>query len=89
MENTEQSGQGNRNLFSRLGGFGLSIMVIWLFMFQVAPRMEKFSSIQPIVNFIEERSIDADALLYTEIEEFSEANINMENTMDYMPRGAN
>ena len=63
----------------------LCLAAIWLFMFQVGPWLEKSSMIQPMVDFIEERDIAANMYFYTEVEEFSEANINMDNTMKYMP----
>ena len=55
------------------------------FIYSVGPVFNNRPYVKPLVDFIEERDIDAGALYYTEIEEFSEANINMENTMDYMP----
>ncbi len=55
------------------------------FIFFLGPWMDKCESVKPLIDFIEEREIDAGALFYTDIEEFSEANINMENTMDYPP----
>ncbi len=55
------------------------------FIFFVGPCMDRFESVKPLVAFIEERGIDAGALYYTDIEEFSEANIHMDNTMEYMP----
>ena len=62
-------------------GFGLCLV----FIFFVGPCMDRFEGVKPLVTFIEERNIDAGALYYTDIEEFSEANIHMDNTMEYMP----
>lgn len=70
----------------RIGLLILSIMLILLFMFGLAPQMERLPHVRPMVRFIEDRGIDATALYYTEIEEFAEAEINMQNTMDYLPR---
>jgi hypothetical protein len=63
------------------------IVGLLLFFFVVGPFFLEMPAIAPLANFIEERGIDAGALYYTDIEEFSEANINMENTMQYMPEG--
>ncbi|MBT4290297.1 MAG: hypothetical protein HOD92_23475 [Deltaproteobacteria bacterium] len=63
----------------------ISFAICLGFMFYVGPWVDTFESVKPLIDFIEERDIDAGALYYTEIEEFSEANINMENTMDYTP----
>jgi hypothetical protein len=65
----------------------LGILLIWAFMFIVAPLVEKAPVVGPMIRFIEENGIDASALYYTEIEEFSEAGIHMGNTMKFPPRG--
>ena len=65
----------------------LFIFIIWAFMFIVAPWVEKTPAVEPIICFIDENYIDASALYYTEIEEFFEAEIHMENTMNFAPRG--
>ncbi len=62
------------------------MLACYFFMVFLAPQFDKLESVKPLINFIEERDIDAGALYYTEIEEFSVANIHMENTMDYMPK---
>lgn len=63
------------------------IVLLLLFFFVIGPFFLEMPAIAPLADFIEEREIDAGALYYTDIEEFSEANINMENTMQYMPEG--
>ncbi len=61
-------------------------LACYFFMVCIAPQFDKLESVKPLVDFIEERDIDAGALYYTEIDEFFEANIHMKNTMDYMPK---
>lgn len=51
----------------------------------IAPVMDDISAVEPLVNFIDERGIDAGALYYTDIQEFSTAEINMQNTMEFLP----
>ncbi len=63
----------------------LCILIILIFMFYIGPLMEKLPLVQPLVQVIDERDIDASALFYTEIEESFEAKTNMENTIKYMP----
>ena len=63
------------------------LSLIPLFMFVVGPMGEKLPLVRPVAQFIEERGIDAGAVYYTDIEQFSVAAIQMENTMDYLPRG--
>ena len=65
----------------------LCVFFIWAFMFIAAPWIEKTSVVEPIVCFIDENYINASALYYTEIEEFFEAEIHIENTMNFAPRG--
>jgi hypothetical protein len=69
----------------RFGKLVLCLVAIWVFMFHLAPWMEQSPMVQPLVKFIDERDINANMYFYTEVEEFSEANINMDNTMKYMP----
>lgn len=71
----------------RLTVLVISIAALWVFMNHIAPWMDQRQSIQPLIDFIEENNIDASALYYTEIEEFAEADIQMNHSMDYTPRG--
>ena len=70
----------------RLSRLFLGISLILIFIFGVGPLLDTAPYIEPMVRFIEEREIDATALYYTEIEEFSEAAVNMENSMVYTPQ---
>lgn len=70
----------------RIAGLLACILVIALFMFYIGPALEQTPALKPIVQFIDERDINANMYFYTEVEEFSEANINMDNTMAYPPR---
>ena len=40
---------------------------------------------RPLGDFIDENDIDAGALFYTEVEEFSDADVKMRNSMKYSP----
>ena len=77
---------GTVDLLKRLMAFAACILAIGLFMFVIGPRSEKSELLRPMAEFIEERGINANMYFYTEVEEFSEANINMENSMAYPPR---
>lgn len=63
-----------------------SIALILVFMFVIGPMVAQLPMIKPLADFIEERQIDAGALYYTEIEEFSEAELNLRHTMEYGPK---
>lgn len=73
------------SLFKRLARLILAIFAVLFFMLYLGPAMQQSDFFRPMVMFVEERGIDASALYYTEIEEFSDADIHMNNTMDYMP----
>jgi hypothetical protein len=64
----------------------ISVLTIVIFLFVVGPWIEKLPGFQPLADFIDERGIDANMYFYTEVEEFSDADINMNNTLHYPPR---
>ena len=63
----------------------VSILVVTVFVLFLAPCIDDAPYVKPLTNFIDDRGIDAGALYYTDIEEFSIAEINMKNTIDYLP----
>ncbi|RKY95589.1 MAG: hypothetical protein DRQ13_06895 [Ignavibacteriae bacterium] len=63
----------------------LSITIVSVFVLFLAPCIDDVPYVKPLTNFIDEREIDAGAIYYTDIEEFSVAEINMKNTMEYLP----
>ena len=67
--------------------FGAGLFLIWVFMFVMAPWIEKTPAVKPLTDFIEERGIDASALYYTEVEEASIAELSIRSTMEYPPKG--
>jgi len=62
-----------------------SITIVCTFVLFLAPGIDELPIVKPITKFIDEREIDAGAIYYTDIEEFSTAEINMKNTLDYLP----
>lgn len=60
--------------------------LIWVFIFIIAPYVEKLPVVKPIAEFIENSGIDAGALYYTEVEEAGVAELNMYNTVNYAPQ---
>ncbi len=72
-------------LLKRMAALLACILAIVVFMFYIGPRLAQHPMLQPMVRFIDERDINANMYFYTEVEEFSEANINMDNTMAYPP----
>jgi len=64
----------------------LSISIVIVFVLFLAPCIDDAPYVKPLTNFIDVREIEAGALYYTDIEEFSIAEINMKNTIDYLPQ---
>ncbi len=71
------------------GAFHFLCFVVFFAVFfaVIAPWLDKIGLVQPLIRFIDDRNIDATALYYTEIEEFSDAQIFMSNSRQYPPRG--
>jgi len=91
-ENFSKEGGSFRNkpkagMMKRLCGLFVGILVIWILMAYIGPWGRQTASLRPIMNFIEERGIDATAYYYTGIEEFAEAEINITHSMRYTPTG--
>ena len=74
-------------MMKKIAALIVSLLLCLGFIFYVGPFFDSLECTKPMVNFIEDTGIDAGALYYTEIEEFSDAKVNMENTWDYTPTG--
>ncbi|MHC4661845.1 MAG: hypothetical protein ACYS8W_09165 [Planctomycetota bacterium] len=61
------------------------ILLVLAFIFIVGPWITRLSFVKPLATFIDERNIDAGALFYTEVEQFSDVDVHMRNTMNYSP----
>lgn len=71
----------------RWAGLFFGLFLIWVFMFVIAPWVEKWPSVKPIADFVEETGINASGLYYTDVEETSEAELNLRSTFEYAPAG--
>jgi|GEM_PF-793829 len=64
----------------------VSCAMILLFLLYVGPKLgEHIPLFQPVAQYIEEHDIEANMYFYTEVEEFSDAQVNMINTMTHRP----
>ena len=68
-----------------LVGLLIGILLIVVFLFWVGPWFEQMPLFHPIVELIEAQDIDAGAYYYTDIEEFAEAEFNINQAMTYPP----
>ncbi|MBF0433201.1 MAG: hypothetical protein HQK83_18115 [Fibrobacteria bacterium] len=70
----------------RTGVFLSCCFFVIVFIWFLAPAAKNFSFLKAHFLFIEDRGIDANAMYYTEIEEFSEAETNMVHSLEYPPK---
>jgi len=62
---------------------GLGFLAIWFLVFFVAPWLERWELIGNLHAHIREKEIDASALFYTEVEEFSRAEQSVRESLTY------
>ena len=77
-----------KKLSGRIKGYAhlfLSLAIVIIFVLVLVPEIDNVPRVKPLINFIDEHEINATALYYTDIEEFSIAEINIKNTLDYLP----
>ncbi len=67
----------------RWGMFLLGIATIWCFVFVIAPLLQKVSYVGEMHEFVLKNDIDATALVYTDIEEFADADVYIRSAMDH------
>ncbi len=81
----------NSNSLKLKGLFQLitAILLILVFMIYIGPWIEQLPYFHPIARLIEENDIDANMYFYTEVEEFSEASIHLQNSMDFIIKNRN
>lgn len=80
-----KEGKGNR---SRLRGWVqlcIGALLIWAFVFVLAPAATGIPWVETVIRNVRESGIDATALYYTEIEEFSDAERFMQDSNRYNP----
>lgn len=65
----------------------ISFFLVWLFAFVVAPWMQRVSSVKQMADYIERSGINASAFYYTDVEEVSDAYLNIRSTFEYLPHG--
>jgi hypothetical protein len=62
-----------------------AIICVLSFVFIIAPAIDKINGVEPIVEFINDREIDAGALFYTDLEIFSTAELYVSTSLKYRP----
>jgi hypothetical protein len=73
-------------LHVRLARLFLWVAVVLAFIYIIGPFISETPLVSPLTRFIDEHSIDADALFYTEVEEFAEADVHIRNAVRHAPQ---
>lgn len=76
----------HRSISQRIGGLIAGIAGCLLLIYVIGPWLDSFSAMKPLADFIDQRSINANAYYYTEVAEFSDAEVTIKNTMRFMPK---
>ena len=67
----------------RWAGLAGGLLVLYAFVFWVAPWLQHFGPVKRVHERVRERGIDATALVYTEVEEFADADCHMRDALRY------
>ncbi len=87
MDKTSGGQNCPSNVKLRWAVFFFFLLLIWTFIFVIAPALQRLPLVQPLAEYINQNDIDADALFYTEVEEVGEAETNIRNTLKFLPHG--
>lgn len=83
---TAEAGCGKRPASKTKGwlGLGLGLLAIWLFVYGLAPWLQRHvESLAVLSEYIRRSGIDATAIYYTEVEEVGEADRAIRNTFRF------
>jgi len=64
----------------------LCVFSVLIFILYIAPFMEPYLGLKPVADEIDRRDINANMYFYTEVDEFSEAQVIMTNLRQYPVR---
>ena len=78
-----------KGVLRRYAELALGVLLVLIFMFYIGPWFDQTAVMQPMARFIDERGIKANMYFYTEVDEFAEADINLNNTWTYTPGAKN
>lgn len=67
--------------------FLVCLVLVWMFMFVLAPMAQRVPPVGSIAACIEETGINASALYYTGVDETAEAEMYLHNAEAYNPSG--
>ncbi len=73
------------NRIRKWGALTGSIVLLWLFMFVIAPWFMRYTAVSELAQYIDERDIEATALWWSEVEIGADAEMNCRNSVQYPP----
>ncbi len=79
----ENENPAKKGFLWRWGALILSLLIMWLFVFQAAPAMQQIGCIADVHEAIRDYDIDATGLVYTEVELFGDADVHIRDAMKY------
>jgi hypothetical protein len=68
------------------GTIFLTVGILILFIYVIGPMGLNAPMIKPIADFIEANNINANGYYYTDVAEFSDAEMHMKNSMGFAPK---
>jgi|GEM_PF-2029715 len=80
-EGPEEKAALLKRWFRLFVGFGC----IWAFMFVLIPSFDNLPAVEPLMEFIKERDMNATALFYSDVEETAEAQNYLMNSKRFTP----
>ncbi|MBL7224398.1 MAG: hypothetical protein ISS72_11140 [Candidatus Brocadiae bacterium] len=75
--------QSRRGWTRRWGKLAAGLLLIWAVVFWLAPWLQRFGPVKRVHESVRERGIDATALVYTEVEEFADADCHVRDALRY------
>ncbi len=77
-----------KSALRRWSSFTLALALTWVACFVAAPALVECSpAMTQMARFIDSSGIDTTRYYYTDVECVTRANINTQNTIDYLPHG--
>ena len=79
----EWNRRGERPAAERWMRLALGLLVLWLFVFVLAPWAQRFGPVRRVHEHTRQNDIDATALVYTDVEEFGDCEAHVRDALQY------
>jgi len=79
----ESSRFGQRPLAERWLKLALGLLLLWVWVFVLAPWLQRFGPVRRVHEHIRRNDIDATALVYTDVEEFGDCEAHVRDALEY------